>query len=161
MFQRLCRYYCNSKPTKTSRAVSYITKPTNIEMLIKLLYCILIPLIKGNPFGGLVDMYEDWHESLLFIYYGQKVDLKSPGCDRFLRQGTYSNILYPDCFAFQLSFTFAYTSSSCFMNLEKIIAMILNNETQESIMERILSGDDMKSTVDKFVVYRVIHWSFS
>ena len=59
---------------------SHITKPTKIEMLIKLLYCILIPLIKGNLryAGGLVNMYEDWHESLLFIYYGQKFDLKSP-----------------------------------------------------------------------------------
>ena len=76
MFQRLCRYYSNSKPTKTSRE-SHITKPTNIEMLIKLLYCILIPLIKGNSFNGLVDMYEDWHESLLFIYYGQKFEVKS------------------------------------------------------------------------------------
>ena len=71
-------------------------------------------------------------------------------------KGFGSRFQNPDCFAFQLTFTFAYTSSSCFMNLEKIIAMILNNETQESIMERILSGNDMKSTVDKFVVYRVI-----
>ena len=57
---------------------SHITKPTNIEMLIKLLYCILISLIKGFPSDGLVDMYKDWHESLLFIFYGQKFDLKSP-----------------------------------------------------------------------------------
>ena len=117
-------------------------------MAIKLLYCILIPIIRGDPMRGLVNMFNDWDESQLFIFYEPKPQ----------RSSRFQN---PDCFAFQLSFTFAYTSSSCFMNLEKIIAMVLNNETKESIMERILSGNDMKSTVDKFVVYRVIIWSFS
>ena len=97
---------------------------------------------------GQANMFKDWNESQLFIFYEPKPLLDSK----------FQN---PDCFAFQLTFTFAYTSSSCFMNLEKIIAMVLNNETKESIMERILSGNDMKSTVDKFVVYRVIPWSFS
>ena len=124
-------------------------------MAIKLLYCILIPIIRGDPMRGLVNMFSDWDESQLFIFYELKPQPSSTGCQKCLR------LQNPDCFAFQLSFTFAYTSSSCFMNLEKIIGMVLNNETQESIMERIVSGNDMKSTVDKFVVYRVILWSFS
>ena len=129
---------------------SHITKRTNIEMLIKLLFCILIPIIRGDrdPMRGLANMFNDWDESQLFIFYEPKPQ----------RSSKFQN---PDCFAFQLTFTFAYTSSSCFMNLEKIIAMVLNDEAQESIMERILSGNDMKSTVDKFVVCRVIIWSFS
>ena len=117
-------------------------------MIIKLLYCILIPIIQGDPMEGLVNIFNDWDESQLFIFY----EPKPQGSSRFQN---------PDCFAFQLSFTYAYTSSSCFMNLEKIIAMVLNHETQESIMERILGGNDMKSNVDKFVVYRVIRWFFS
>ena len=122
-------------------------------MVIKLLFCILIPIIRGDPIRldpmrGLANMFNDWDESQLFIFYESKPQLNSK----------FQN---PDCFAFQLSFTFAYTSSSCFVNLEKIIAMVLNNERQESIMERILSGNDMKSTVDNFVVCRVIIWSFS
>ena len=105
--------------------------------------------------GWYVLTYEDWHESLLFIYYGQKVDLKYPGCDLFLRQGTYSNILYPDCFAFQLSPNYAFTTSSCFMNLERISKMLENHETHESIMDRIFSRNDMKSSIETFNVVQV------
>ena len=117
-------------------------------MVIKLLYCILIPTIQGDPMQGLVNMLNDWDEAQLFIFYEPKPQLSSK----------FQN---PDCFAFQLSFAYAVTSSSCFMYLEKIIAMVLTNETHESIMERILSGNDMKSAVDKFVAYKVIPWSFS
>ena len=130
---------------------SHITKPTNIEMLIKLLYCILIPVIKGNPYGGLVNMYNDWHESLLFIFYERKFDLEAPHKDIFQN---------PDCFAYKLSPSYAFTTSSCFMNLEKISKMLENHETHERIMDRIFSRKDMKLSqveyLKKFDVIEVI-----
>ena len=125
---------------------SHITKRTNIEMLIKLLFCILIPLIKGNPYGGLVNMYKDWHDSLLFIYYEQKFNLKS------LPKNIFQN---PDCFAFKLSPFYAFTTSSCFMNLENISKMLKNHETHGSIMDRILNGKEMKPSIKKFDVVEV------
>ena len=137
---------------------SHITKPTNIEMLIKLLFCILIPLIKGNPYaGGLVNMYNDWQESLLFIYYEQKIDLKalprSKICKiKYLPKNEFQN---PDCFAYKLSPSYAFTTSSCFMNLENISKMLKNHETHESIMNRIFSGNEMKPSIKKFDVVEV------
>ena len=41
------------------------------------------------------------------------------------------------------------------MNMKNIIAMVLMDETRESIMERILD-EFMKSKIDNFVVYKVI-----
>ena len=114
-------------------------------MLIKLLYSILIPLTKGSPYVE-IEMYEDWDESLLFIYYEQQFDLKSPPKNIFQN---------PDCFAFQLSPKYAITTSSCFMNLEGISKMLENHETHESIMDRILSGNDMKPSIETFVVVQV------
>ena len=137
---------------------SQITKPTNIEMLIKLLYCLLIPLIKGNLryAGGLVNMYEDWQESLLFIYYEQKIDLKSlPKAHlqiKYLPKNIFQN---PDCFAYKLSPSYAFTTSSCFMNLENISEMLKNHESHESIMDRIFSGNEMKPSIKKFDVVEV------
>ena len=116
-------------------------------MLIKLLYCVLIPVIKGNPYGGLVNMYNDWHESLLFIFYERKFDLESPHKDIFQN---------PDCFAYKLSPSYAFTTSSCFMNLEKISKMLENHETHEKIMDRIFSRKDMKPSINKFDVIEVI-----
>ena len=108
-------------------------------MVIKLLFCILIPIIRGDPrldpMRGLANMFNDWDESQLFIFYEPKPLLDSK----------FQN---PDCFAFQLSFTYAFTTSSCFMNLEEISKMVFNHEI------------DMKSTIEKFVVYKVILWSF-
>ena len=112
-------------------------------MVIKLLYCVLIPIIQGDPMRGLGNMMNDWDESQLFIFYEPKPQHSS----RFQN---------PDCFAFQLSFTYAFTTSSCFMNLEEISKMVMNHETHESLMERIFGGNDMKSTIEKFVVYKVI-----
>ena len=111
-------------------------------MVIKLFYCILIPIIQGEPMEGLVNMFNDWDESQLFIFYEPKPQLNSK----------FQN---PDCFAFQLSFTYAFTTSSCLMNMKNIIAMVLMDETHESIMERILD-EFMKSNIDNFVVYKVI-----
>ena len=133
-------------------------QPTNIEMLIKLLYCLLIPLIKGNLryAGGLVNMYEDWQESLLFIYYEQKIDLKSlPKAHlqiKYLPKNIFQN---PDCFAYKLSPSYAFTTSSCFMNLENISEMLKNHESHESIMDRIFSGNEMKPSIKKFDVVEV------
>ena len=114
-------------------------------MLIKLLYSILIPLTKGSPYVE-IEMYEDWDESLLFIYYKQQFDLKSPPKNIFQN---------PDCFAFQLSPKYAFTTSSCFMNLEGISKMLENHETHERIKQRILSGNDMKPNIEKFDVVTV------
>ena len=100
-------------------------------MVIKLLYCILIPIIRGNPMDGQANMFKDWNKSQLFIFYEPKPLLDSK----------FQN---PDCFAFQLSFTYAFTTSSCFMNLEEISKMVFNHEI------------NMKSTIEKFVVYKVI-----
>ena len=108
-------------------------------MVIKLLFCILIPIIRGDPrldpMRGLANMMNDWDESQLFIFYEPKPQ----------RSSKFQN---PDCFAFQLSFTYAFTTSSCFMNLEEISKMVFNHEI------------NMKSTIEKFVVYKVILWSF-
>ena len=120
-------------------------------MLIKVLYCILIPLIKGSPFDGMADMYLEWDESLLFIYYEQKFDLKSSP------QNIFQN---PDCFAFQISSDYAFTTSSCFMNLEGISKMLENHETHERIEQRILSGNDMKPSIEKFHVVQVFALEF-
>ena len=116
-------------------------------MLIELLFCIFIPITRGNPDVGLVSMYNNWEESMLFIYYEPEINLD-----------WYFNKIFknPDCFAFQLSSTYAFTTSSCFMNLEEISKMIINRETHERIMERVLSRIDMKSNIDKFVVVQVI-----
>ena len=111
-------------------------------MVIKILYCILIPIIQGDPMQGLVNMLNDWDEAQLFIFYEPKPQLNSK----------FQN---PDCFAFRLSFTYAFTTSSCLMNMKNIIAMVLMEETHESIMERILD-EFMKSNIDNFVVYKVI-----
>ena len=124
-------------------------------MLIKILYCILIPLIEGNPYGGLVNMYKDWHESLLFIYYEEKFDLKSSPMSIMSDTSTQSIFQNPDCFAFKLSPSYAFTTSSCFMNLENISKMLKNHETHESIMNRIFSGNEMKPSIKKFDVVQV------
>ena len=104
-------------------------------MVIKLLFCILITIIRGDPrldpMRGLANMFNDWDESQLFIFYEPKPLLDSK----------FQN---PDCFAFQLSFTYAFTTSSCFMTLEEISKMVFNHEI------------NMKSTIEKFVVYKVI-----
>ena len=120
-------------------------------MFKKLLHCILIPLIKGcipqgSPLDGMLRMYHEWDESLLFIYYEQKFDLKSSP------QNIFQN---PDCFAFQISSNYAFTTSSCFINLEGISKMLENHETHESIMDRILSGNDMKPSFEKFDIVEV------
>ena len=125
---------------------------------MKILFCILIPLIKGSLryAGGLVNMYEDWKESLLFIYYEQKIDLKSLPKGhlqtKYLPRNEFQN---PDCFAYKLSPSYAFTTSSCFMNLEGISKMLENHETHERIKQRILSGNDMKPNIEKFVVVTV------
>ena len=124
-------------------------------MLIKILYCILIPLIEGNPYGGLVNMYKDWHESLLFIYYEEKFDLKSSPMSIMSDTSTQSIFQNPDCFAFKLSPSYAFTTASCFMNLENISKMLKNHETHESIMDRIFSRTDMKSSIETFNVVQV------
>ena len=124
-------------------------------MLIKILYCILIPLIEGNLYGGLVDMYKDWHESLLFIYYEEKFDLKSSPMYIMSEASTPSIFQNPDCFAFKLSPSYAFTTASCFMNLENISKMLKNHETHESIMDRIFSRTDMKSSIETFNVVQV------
>ena len=124
---------------------------------MKILFCILIPLIKGSLryAGGLVNMYEDWQESLLFIYYEQKIDLKSLPKGhlqtKYLPKNEFQN---PDCFAYKLSPSYAFTTSSCFMNLEKISKMLENHETHDRIMDRIRK--DMKPSIKKFDVIEVI-----
>ena len=130
---------------------SHISKLAKIEMLLKLLFCILIPITRGNPSEGLISMYNDWDESMLFIYYEPEVNFDWHFSTKFQN---------PNCFAFQLSSTYAFTTSSCFMNLEEISKMVINRETHESIMERILSGNDIKSNIDKFVVVQVIFGLF-
>ena len=118
-----------------------------METLIELLFCMLTPITSGNPDVGLVSMYDNWEESMLFIYYEPKINLYWHFRELFQN---------PDCFSFQLSVTYAFTTSSCFMNLEEISKMIVNHETHERIMERVLSQNDMKSNIDKFVVVQVI-----
>ena len=112
-------------------------------MMIKLLYCILIPIIRApHPMRGLANMFSDWDESQLFIFYEPKPQ----------RSSRFQN---PDCFAFQLSPNYAFTTSSCFMNLERISKMLENHETHESIMDRIFSRNDMKSSIETFNVVQV------
>ena len=70
------------------------------------------------------------------------------------QDGTFHN---PACFEFYLQRlkrqpSYVLTSLSCLMDARKIAEMLDNNESHQEVMKRILTGQDLKSEINQYIV---------
>ena len=86
--------------------------------------------------------------------YGRNGVFHNPTCFAFYLQPkiidqTHFPWLQP---LFQSSTKYILTSLSCLMDTKKIAEMLDNNESHQKVIKRILSGQDLKSEINQYVV---------
>ena len=86
--------------------------------------------------------------------YGRNGEFHNPTCFAFyLRPKIIDQTHFPWLQPlFQARTKYILTSLSCLMDTKKIAEMLDNNESHQKVIKRILSGQDLKSEINQYVV---------